>query len=535
MSKQTNLELPPGCAVNAALRPGFETILTRDALGFVADLARKFGPRVEELLARREARQKEIDSGRLPDFLPETRAIREREWHVTSIPADLQDRRVEITGPTDRKMIINALNSGAKVFMADCEDSMTPTWDNVVQGQINLRDAVARRIDFTSPDGKQYRLNEKVATLKVRPRGWHLYEKHLLVDGKQVPGAFVDFGLYVFHNHAELKRRGTGPYFYLPKNESHLEARLWAEVFRHAEAQLGLAPQTIKATLLIEVILAAFEMDEILWELRDYIVGLNCGRWDYIFSFIKKFSRYPDMVLPDRGQVTMTTHFLRSYSRLLIKTTHRRGAFAMGGMAAQIPIKNDAVANDAAIAKVRADKEREAGDGHDGTWVAHPGLVPVAMDIFDRLMPTPNQLNRRLDDVEVKAADLLSIPAGTITEAGLRNNVDVSIRYMAAWLGGNGCVPIHNLMEDAATAEIARAQVWQWIRHPKGVLDDGRKVTVELFRQLTREELAKLRTELGEAAFAAGNYERAAKILDEITTAEKFETFLTLPAYRAID
>jgi malate synthase len=535
LTTHTSLDLPSGCAVNATLRPGFETILTREALEFVADLTRRFGPRVEELLARRVERQKEIDAGKLPDFLPQTHGIREREWHVTSIPADLQDRRVEITGPTDRKMIINALNSGAKVFMADCEDSMTPTWDNVVQGQINLRDAVARRIDFTSPEGKPYRLNDKVATLIVRPRGWHLFEKHVQVDGRLVPGAFVDFGLYIFHNHAELKRRGTGPYFYLPKTENHLEARLWAEVFRHAEARLGLAPQTIKATLLIEVILAAFEMDEILWELRDYIVGLNCGRWDYIFSFIKKFSRWPDKVLPDRAQVTMTTHFLRSYSKLLIKTTHRRGAFAMGGMAAQIPIKGDPAANDAAIAKVRADKEREAGDGHDGTWVAHPGLVPVAMAVFDRLMPTPNQLHRKLDDVEVKAADLLEVPKGTITEAGLRSNVDVSIQYMASWLGGNGCVPIHNLMEDAATAEISRSQVWQWIHHPSGVLDDGRKVTVELFRQITREELAKLRAQLGEAAYAAGNYERAAQLLDGITVSDAFETFLTLPAYRAID
>jgi malate synthase len=535
LSTQPKLDLPPGCAVSGTLRPGFETVLTREAMDVVVELARKFGPRVEELLARREARQKEIDAGKLPDFLPETRAIREHEWHVTTIPADLQDRRVEITGPTDRKMIINALNSGAKVFMADCEDSMTPTWDNVVQGQLNLRDAVARRIEFASPDGKQYRLNPSIATLIVRPRGWHLYEKHIQLDGKQVPGAFVDFGLYLFHNHAELKRRGTGPYFYLPKTESHLESRLWAEVFRHAEARLGLAPQTIKVTVLIETILAAFEMDEILWELRDYIVGLNCGRWDYIFSFIKKFSRFPDFVLPDRQQVTMTTHFLRSYSKLLIKTTHRRGAFAMGGMAAQIPIKNDPAANEAAIAKVRADKEREAGDGHDGTWVAHPGLVPIAMEIFDRLMPTPNQLSRRLEDVHVTAADLLKVPDGTITETGLRNNVDVSIQYMAAWLGGNGCVPIHNLMEDAATAEIARAQIWQWIRHPKGVLDDGRKITVDLFRQITREELAELRAQLGEAAFAAGNFERAAQIIDGITTAETFETFLTLPAYRAID
>jgi malate synthase len=535
LSTQPKLALPPGCAVSGSLRPGFETILTREAMEFVAELARKFGPRVEELLARREARQREIDAGKLPDFLPETRAIREHEWHVTSIPADLQDRRVEITGPTDRKMIINALNSGARVFMADCEDSMTPTWDNVVQGQINLRDAVARRIEFTSPEGKQYRLNEKIATLIVRPRGWHLNEKHWLVDGRQVPGAFVDFGLYLVHNHAELKRRGTGPYFYLPKTENHLEARLWADVFRHAEARLGLAPQTIKATLLIEVILAAFEMDEILWELRDYIVGLNCGRWDYIFSFIKKFSRYPDKVLPDRGQVTMTTHFLRSYSKLLIKTTHRRGAFAMGGMAAQIPIKGDPAANEAAIAKVRADKEREAGDGHDGTWVAHPGLVPVAMEVFDRMMPTPNQLHRKLEDVEVKAADLLAVPEGKITEAGLRNNVDVSIQYMASWLGGNGCVPIHNLMEDAATAEISRAQIWQWIHHPTGVLDDGRKVTVELFRQITREELAKLRSQLGETAYASGNFERAAGLIDGITVSDEFETFLTLPAYRAID
>jgi malate synthase len=535
LSTQPKLDLPTGCTVTGTVRPGFEGVLTRDAMEFVVDLARRFGPRVEELLARREARQKEIDAGKLPDFLPETHGIREHDWHVTTIPADLQDRRVEITGPTDRKMIINALNSGAKVFMADCEDSMTPTWDNVVQGQSNLRDAVARRIEFSSPDGKLYKLNPKVATLIVRPRGWHLYEKHVLVDGMPVPGAFVDFGLYLFHNHAELKSRGTGPYFYLPKTESHLEARLWAEVFRHAEARLGLLPQTIKVTVLIETILAAFEMDEILWELRDYIVGLNCGRWDYIFSFIKKFSRYPDKVLPDRAQVTMTTHFLRSYSKLLIKTTHRRGAFAMGGMAAQIPIKGDPVANDAAIAKVLADKEREAGDGHDGTWVAHPGLVPVAMGVFDRLMPTPNQLHRKLEDVSIVAADLLRVPEGTITEAGLRSNVDVSIQYMAAWLGGNGCVPIHNLMEDAATAEISRAQIWQWIRHPRGVLDDGRKVTVELFRQVTREELAKLRAKLGEAAFAAGNFERAAKLIDSITTAETFETFLTLPAYRAID
>ncbi len=526
---------PVGIVTAGAHQPGFEQILTPEALAFVAGLTRRFGPRVTELLARREARQRELDAGQLPDFLPETRAIRESEWRVTRIPADLQDRRVEITGPIDRKMIINALNSGAKVFMADCEDSLTPTWDNVVRGQLNLRDAVERTIDFTSPEGKRYALNERIATLIVRPRGWHLYEKHLSVDGQPVPGAFVDFGLYLFHNHARLRANGTGPYFYLPKIESHLEARLWTEVFAHAERELGLPAQTIKATVLIETILAAFEMDEILWELRDYIVGLNCGRWDYIFSFIKKFSRHPAFVLPDRAQVTMTTHFLRSYSKLLIKTCHRRGAFAMGGMAAQIPIKGDPVANEAAIGKVRADKEREAGDGHDGTWVAHPGLVPVAMEVFDRLMPTPNQLHRRLEDVEIKAIDLLTVPKGTITEAGLRSNVDVSLQYMAAWLGGNGCVPIYNLMEDAATAEISRAQIWQWIHHADGVLEDGRKVTAELFRQVMREEIDKLRATLGEDAFARGNFDRAAGLIDQITTADRFETFLTLPAYRAID
>ncbi|MBM0105686.1 malate synthase A [Steroidobacter sp. S1-65] len=515
------------------MRPGYEGILTPAALEFVADLCRRFGDRVTGLLDARATRQKQLDAGALPDFLAETRHVREGQWRVTTVPADLQDRRVEITGPTDRKMIINALNSGAKVFMADCEDSLTPTWDNVVQGQINLRDAVDRSISFANPDGKQYRLNPQIATLMVRPRGWHLFEKHIYVDGRRAPGAFVDFGLYLFHNHAELKARGTGPYFYLPKLESHLEARLWADVFRHAEQTLGLAPQTIKVTVLIETILAAFEMDEILFELKDYIVGLNCGRWDYIFSFIKKFSRRADFVLPDRQQVTMTTHFLRSYSKLLIRTCHRRGAFAMGGMAPQIPIKSDPKANEEALAKVRADKEREAGDGHDGTWVAHPGLVPVAMEVFDRLMPGPNQLSKTPGD-EVTAKDLLQIPQGTITEAGLRSNVSVSIQYLAAWLGGLGCVPINNLMEDAATAEISRAQIWQWIKHPAGVLEDGRKVTSELFRAVMREELGKLRAAVGEKAFLSGNFERAAALIDEITTAPEFETFITLPAYRVI-
>jgi malate synthase len=527
--------LPAGLEIKGPLRPGYESILTEAALEFVVDLAREFSGRVEQLLSARILRQKEIDAGTLPDFLPETKQVRDAEWRVTQIPADLQDRRVEITGPTERKMVINALNSGAKMFMADCEDSMTPTWDNVIGGQINLRDAVNRTIELTQADGKHYKLNPMIATLLVRPRGWHLYEKHMLLNGKQIPGAFVDFGLYLFHNHAELKKRGSGPYFYLPKLESHLEARLWADVIRHSEQRLGLTPQTVKVTVLIETILAAFEMDEILFELKEFIVALNCGRWDYIFSFIKKFSRRPDFVLPDRAQVTMATHFLSSYSQLLIKTCHRRGAFAMGGMAAQIPIKNDPKANDEAIAKVRADKEREAGNGHDGTWVAHPGLVSVAMEVFNKHMTGPNQLAKKRDDVNVVGADLLKIPSGTITEAGVRNNISVSIQYLAAWLGGSGCVPIHNLMEDAATAEISRAQLWQWIKHPNGKLDDGRKVTAELVRTWLREELNKLEAQVGDAAYAKGNYEHAGRLVDTIATAESFETFITLPAYNAID
>jgi malate synthase len=519
----------------APLAAGYEEILTPEAMQFVAELARRFGPRVRELLARRLERQAEIDSGKLPDFLPQTREIRESDWRVGHIPADLNDRRVEITGPVDRKMVINALNSGAKVFMADFEDSLTPTWDNSIQGQINLRDAIRRTITFSSPEGKRYQLNEKVATLIVRPRGWHLAEKHVEVDGRPVPGGLFDFGLFLFHNHEATRDIGSGPYFYLPKLESHLEARLWAEVFEFAENRLGLRHGTIKCTVLIETILAAFEIDEILYALKDYIVGLNCGRWDYIFSFIKKFARFPEFTLPDRHQVTMTTHFLRSYSQLVIKTCHRRGAFAIGGMAAQIPIKNDPAANEAAIAKVVADKEREAGDGHDGTWVAHPGLVPIAMGVFDEHMKGPNQLDRLRPDVEVTAADLLKVPEGQITEKGLRNNIAVGIQYMAAWLGGNGCVPIYNLMEDAATAEISRAQIWQWIRNPQGVLDDGRRVTFELYEQLRDEELAKIRDEVGEEAFSTGNYEEAAGLLDRITREEKFTDFLTLVAYQAID
>jgi malate synthase len=519
--------------IRGAMKPAYDSILTPAALEFVAELASRYGERVSELLAARERRQAEIDAGRLPDFLPETRAIRESEWQVAKIPDDLRDRRVEITGPTDRKMIINALNSGAKVFMADCEDSLSPTWDNVVSGQINLKDAVRRTIELVGDQGKVYRLNRQTAVLMVRPRGWHLVEKNLTQEGRPVPGAFVDFGLYLFLNAREALQRGTGPYFYLPKLESHLEARLWAEVFDFSEQRLGLPHGCIKCTVLIETILAAFEMDEILFELKENIVALNCGRWDYIFSFIKKFARRPDFVLPDRQQVTMTTHFLRSYSLLCIQTCHRRGAFAMGGMAAQIPIKNDPAANEQALAKVRADKEREASDGHDGTWVAHPGLVPVAREIFDRLMQSPNQVHRRRKET-ITAKDLLTLPQGEITEAGLRNNVSVSLQYMAAWLDGNGCVPINNLMEDAATAEISRAQIWQWIHHPGGVLNDGRRVTAELFRNFLDEERARLKDVLGANAYANRSFDAAARLLDEITVAGEFSTFLTLAAYRRL-
>jgi malate synthase len=512
----------------------FAEILTDEALGFVAALCREFAPRVADLLDRRLERQQEIDGGKMPDFLPETLEIRESDWTVTSVPADLEDRRVEITGPTDRKMIINALNSGARVFMADCEDSQTPTWDNVVQGMINLRDAVKRTIEHEA-GGKHYSLNEKTATLIVRPRGWHLPEKHILMGGQPVPAALVDFGLYLYHNAAELKKRGTGPYFYLPKLESHLEARLWSDVFKYAEREGVVGEGEIKVTVLIETILAAFEMDEILYELREHIVGQNCGRWDYIFSFIKKFSRYAEFVLPDRAEVTMDTHFLRSYSRLLIQTCHRRGAHAIGGMAAQIPIKNDPDANEEALAKVRADKEREVGDGHDGTWVAHPGLVPLATRIFDEHMPGANQLERLLDDVNISAADLLQVVKGKITEAGLRNNINVAVQYMAAWLDGNGCVPLNNLMEDAATAEISRAQLWQWVHHETGVLDEGRNVTYGLFKSLMREEMGKIRTEVGDSAFENGHYRRAAQLLDDITQNDSFAPFLTTVAYEDIE
>ncbi len=518
--------------IKGEITPEFAEILTPEALNFVATLVRAFSDRREELLQRRAQRQAEIDAGTMPDFLPETEHIRASDWTIAPVPADLQDRRVEITGPVERKMVINALNSGAKVFMADFEDSFAPTWEGAIQGQINVRDAVNRTITFSNPDGKQYTLNEKTATLLVRPRGWHLFEKHVLIDGKPISGGIFDFGLYFFHNAKTLIDKGTGPYFYLPKLENHLEARLWNDVFVLAQQELSIPQGTIKATVLIETILATFEMDEILYELREHSAGLNCGRWDYIFSAIKKFRNIPDYILPDRAQVTMTTHFMRSYSLLAIKTCHRRNAHAIGGMAAQIPIKNDPKANEEALARVRADKKREATDGHDGTWVAHPGLVAIAMEEFDAVMKGPNQIDRKREDVHVTAADLLKIPDGTITEAGLRTNISVSLQYLESWLRGSGCVPINNLMEDAATVEISRAQIWEWIRHPKGILDDGRKVTIDLFSELLNDELAKIRAAVGEEQFSRRKFQTASDILDSIITSEQFVEFLTLPAYQ---
>jgi malate synthase len=512
--------------------PGYADILSPAAMGFVADLARTFTPRVRELLAARHERQARFDRGEeRPHALEETRQVRDADWRVAPLPPDLLDRRVEITGPVSRKMVINALNSGASTFMADFEDANAPTWDNLVQGQINLRDAVRREIEWDDPDtGKHYALGERVATLLVRPRGWHLWEAHVRLDGQPVPGALFDFGLYFFHNAHELLRRGTGPYFYLPKLQGHLEARLWNDVFLRAQALLDIPRSTIKATVLIETLPAAFEMDEILWELREHSSGLNCGRWDYIFSFIKTFRADPTRVLPDRGQVTMEQPFMRAYTQLVIKTCHRRGVHAMGGMAAQIPIKNDPAANDAALAKVRADKLREVGDGHDGTWVAHPALVPVAREVFDAHMPGPNQLDRARDDVAVTDEQLVQVPEGARTEAGLRNNLSVGVQYLEAWLGGDGSVPINHLMEDAATAEIARTQVWQWLHHG-ALLDDGRPVTGALFESLLREELAKIRDAVGPARFERGRFEAARRLFTELSTADQCADFLTLAAY----
>jgi malate synthase len=524
---------PVGVEILGSVPEGYDEILTPEALGFVAKLQRTFNQTRISLLQKREERQKEIDAGKMPDFLPETKHIRDGVWTIAPLPPDLQDRRVEITGPAgDRKMVINAFNSGAKMFMADFEDANSPTWSNTIEGQINLRDAIRRTIEFVSPEGKRYELKENIATLIVRPRGWHLEEKHVLVDGEPVSGSLFDFGLYFYHNVNTLLENGTGPYFYLPKLESYLEARLWNDVFVLAQDELGIPQGTIKATVLIETILATFEMDEILYELREHSAGLNCGRWDYIFSYIKKFRNQPHVILPDRATVTMTVPFMSAYTQLTIKTCHRRNAPAIGGMAAQIPIKGDPVANEAAFNKVRIDKEREARNGHDGTWVAHPGLVPVAMEVFNEIMPTPNQIDKKREDVQVTAADLLAVPEGVITEEGLRINISVGIQYIEAWLGGSGAVPIFNLMEDAATAEISRAQVWQWIRHPKGILDDGRKVTVQLFEQLLDEELLKIKEMVGEDRYYSGKYQLASELFSKLILNDEFENFLTLPGYK---
>ena len=521
--------LPEGVEIHGPSVPGSDAVLSAEGLAFVAKLERRFGPRRRALLARRRDVQSKLDAGWRPDFLAATADLRAAEWTVAPIPEDLRDRRVEITGPVDRKMIINALNSGASVFMADFEDSCSPTWKNIVEGQRNLVDAIEGTIEHVSPEGKVYRLNARTATLMVRPRGWHLEEKHVVVDGDLVSASLFDFGLFFFHNARRLLTRGTGPYLYLPKMESHLEARLWNDVFRAAQEELGLPMGTIRATVLIETILAAFEMDEILFELRDHSAGLNCGRWDYIFSFIKKFRNRPDCVLPDRSLVTMTRHFLQSYSRLVVATCHRRGIHAMGGMAAQIPIKGDETRNARAMEKVAEDKRREVAAGHDGTWVAHPGLVPLAKQIFDAGMPDANQIGRRVAET-ITADDLLQVPEGAVTEAGLRQNVNVGILYLEAWLRGLGCVPLYDLMEDAATAEISRTQLWQWLRH--GVrLEDGRAFSPALYRKVRDEELGAIRRHVGEDAWRSGKFERAAAIFDAMATSEALEDFLTLPAY----
>jgi malate synthase len=530
MSTQTT-----GIKIVGKMKPNYTDILTEEALQFVELLERKFGMRRLELLQYRRNRQQQLNNGVLPQFLTETVEIRNSEWIISPLPKDLLDRRVEITGPTDRKMVINALNSGAKVFMADCEDATSPTFGNVIEGQINLRDAVNRTISFENSKGKKYELKKDTAVLMVRPRGLHLEEKHLLLEGKPISGSFLDFGLYFFHNVKELINRGTGPYFYLPKLESHLEARLWNDVFIYAQEILNIPKGTIKATVLLETIMAAFEMDEILFELKEHSAGLNCGRWDYIFSYLKKLREHQNVILPDRSQVTMTSPFMRAYSLLTIKTCHKRNAPAIGGMAAQIPVRDNPEANDEAFRKVKADKEREARDGHDGTWVAHPGLVPVAMEVFNQEMIEPNQIRlKKLEDLQVTVEQLLEVPTGTITEAGVRMNINVGIQYVASWLSGRGAAPINHLMEDAATAEISRAQLWQWIRHPKGVLEDGRKVTTAMYQTFKQEELRKIEAELGAEVFRKGRFAEAVQLFDRLILEDEFIDFLTLPGYEIL-
>jgi malate synthase len=526
----TSLPLPPGLQINAPILPGFETILTLPALELVAKLHRRFEPTRQSLLAARVRRTQQLDAGAKLDFLSETASVRAGDWKVAPIPPALQCRRVEITGPVEAKMVINAFNSGADSYMTDFEDSNSPLWSNQIQGQINLGQAIRRTL-VLEQNGKTYKLNDKVATLQVRPRGWHLDEKHVTVDGQRVHGGIFDFALFMFHNARELIGRGAGPYFYLPKMESHLEARLWNDVFVATQDELGLPQGTIKATVLIETINAAFEMDEILYELREHSAGLNAGRWDYIFSCIKKFKADRDFCLADRAKVTMTAPFMRAYALLLLQTCHKRGAPAMGGMSALIPIKNDPEKNAVAMAGIVADKKRDATDGYDGGWVAHPGLVEPAMKEFVAVLgDRPNQFDKQKPEVNTTAADLLNFqPETPVTEAGLRMNINVGIHYLGAWLAGNGCVPIHNLMEDAATAEISRSQVWQWIRSPKGVLDDGRKVTAELVKSFVPEELARIK-----AGGFDGKFDRAAEIFTRMSTQDAFEEFLTLPLYEEL-
>ena len=527
-----------GVEVRGPLLPRFDDVLTPAALEFVARLQREFNPAREALLQARRQRQVRLDNGELLEFLPETSQIRQGDWKVAPVGnRDLQRRWVELTGPTDRKMLINALNSGADVYMADFEDANTPSWQNMIDGQVNLIDAIERTISFENPDGKTYRLNDKTATLLVRPRGWHLPEKHVLVDGSPTAGAFLDFGLYFFHNARRLVERGSAPYFYLPKLESHREARLWNDVFQLAQDTLGIPRGTIKATVLLEVVTSAFEMDEILYELRDHSAGLNAGRWDYIFSIIKKFQSRPDFILPDRVQVTMTVPFMRAYTELLVKTCHRRGAFAMGGMAAFIPSRRDPKVNEVALPKVREDKLRESHDGFDGTWVAHPDLVPIAREIFAEFMgDRDNQIDRQRPEVEVSSQQLLDlrVPNGEITETGLRNNISVGIQYIESWLRGTGAAAIFNLMEDAATAEISRSQVWQWLHHG-ATMSNGERISRELVQRLEAEELDKIRTAANPDAAASQRLDEARTLFDEVALSEQFVEFLTLPAYGHID
>lgn len=529
-----DISLPEGVELLGPVAAQHQGVITKEALEFYATLHRAFNPRRLELLEARKARQVELDKGKMPDFDPATKEVREGDWKVDPVPADLQDRRVEITGPVDRKMVINALNSGAKCYMADFEDSHGPTWEATLDGQVNVLDANKGAIELhDEARGKHYKLNDTVATLLVRPRGWHLPEKHVKVDGDIASGSIFDFAIYFFHNAKLRLEKGSGSYFYLPKMESYLEARLWNDVFVKAQELLDVPQGTCKGTVLIEHILAAFQMEEILYELRVHSGGLNCGRWDYIFSYIKKFAKKEAFLVPDRSTVGMTTPFMRAYSLACIKACHKRSAFAMGGMAAQIPIKGDPAANEAAMTKVRADKKREAEDGHDGTWVAHPALVAIAMEEFDKVLgDKPNQIDRQRDDVNVTAVDLLEIPKGNITEKGIRENIKVGVQYLEAWLRGVGCVPLNNLMEDAATAEISRTQLWQWVHNPNGVLDDGRQVTLELVRAIAKEELDSIKAEVGEAQFNSGKYLEAAHMFDEFTASDELAEFLTLAAYK---